>query len=528
MRSKTCVGLVISGIFFLTLLFPISPLAEKARPEMKSVKDERQRCYQCHSQVKTLKEGSRHTALACDTCHGGAGDHLANLRSKPSTVIDHAVCGKCHPDQYQSLNRVNYHAQARKEKGVPTGRSPMQDKLLEPHGFTKEHNEPRAHVFMVTDQFIVDRYAGGRFQYKKSQWGIDQTGKTWDVLYDTGRERPETAKAGNPTCIQCKTSDHVLTWKYMGDKDAKAKWDRGADVIAMSRDTQNPMGCIHCHDPHGAGPRVIRDALIDAIDRGQSNVFARKGRTDLTVIDFRGFRKIGVMSKTDSRLMCAQCHVEYACNAGFEFSSGRKVGYDDRRTNHYPLKSARDILAHYKKIDFYDFKHAVTEARLVKLQHPEAETYWGSVHDEAGVQCHQCHMPKTKTKKGKTYTNHGVVRPILSVKDACLTCHPQATAEQKMYQIEAVQNYTRGKMRKAEYWLARLIDAYAAAKKNGVPEIILAEARERHEEAHVLWEWWKAENTDGWHNPELARETLTASIAASRKGVAALTKAMAK
>lgn len=31
----------------------------------------------------------------------------------------------------------------------------------------------------------------------------------------------------------------------------------------------NPMGCIHYHDPHAAKPRVMRDASIQAVvDRG--------------------------------------------------------------------------------------------------------------------------------------------------------------------------------------------------------------------------------------------------------------------
>jgi formate-dependent nitrite reductase cytochrome c552 subunit len=223
---------------------------------------------------------------------------------------------------------------------------------------------------MLTDQFVVDRYAGGRFRYKDGAWGIDATGKVWDILVDTGKELPETAKAGNATCIQCKSSDHVLQWKYMGDKDPRAKWDRTSDVIAISKATNNPVGCIECHDPHATGYRVIRDALIEAVDREGAATFAREGKTDLKVVDFRNFRKIGVMGKADSRMLCAQCHVEYACNPGFEFDTGKRIGFDDRRTNHFPMKNAKDILAHYKKINFYDFKHAVTGARLVKLQHP--------------------------------------------------------------------------------------------------------------------------------------------------------------
>jgi len=55
---------------------------------------------------------------------------------------------------------------------------------------------------------------------------------------------------------------------------------------------------------------------------------------------------------------------------------------------------------------------------------------------------------------------------------------------------------------------------------------LLSKGREKHEEAHVLWEFWTAENSDGFHNPDLARDALTASIAASKEGVTLLNKAI--
>jgi formate-dependent nitrite reductase cytochrome c552 subunit len=274
---------------------------------------------------------------------------------------------------------------------------------------------------------------------------------------------------------------------------------------------------------------VVRDGLIQAIEKDpKSNIFAKGGATDLKVITFRdGFRKIGVMQKTDSRMMCAQCHVEYACGSGTQWSDGKPVKYDDQRTNHFPLKNALQLLKHYKDLDFFDFKHAVTGARLIKFQHPEAETYSGSVHDRAGVQCHQCHMPKQKGRDGKIFSTHGVVKPKQNVKAACLGCHPDSTVEKKQYEMDSVINYTKGKMRKAEYWLGQLIDSYATAQRMGVTESVLIQAREKHEEAHVLWEYWTAENSDGFHNPDLARESLTGSIAASKAGVKILNDAMA-
>jgi nitrite reductase (cytochrome c-552) len=526
--KRVVIAAAVAAGLALALTAPGHLIAAKAKP-VKVANDGRAKCYECHDEVKAMKEGSKHAALACKTCHDKLDAHMGDPeKNRPVTIIDQALCGKCHKEQFESFYKVNYEAQARKEKGAPTGRSPMQDKLLAGHGFTFEHAEPRGHAFMVTDQFIVDRFQGGRFQYKKGWMGVDATGKTWDVLTDTGKTLPETAKAGNPTCIQCKTSDHVLNWKFMGDKDPKAKWDRTSDIVAVAKDTNNPVGCIHCHDPHGTQPRVVRDALIQAIQKDpKGNIFARNGATDLKVVDFRGFRKIGVMAKTDSRMMCAQCHVEYNCNAGSQWSDGKPVKYDDGRTNHFPLKNSLQLLKHYKELDFFDFKHAVTGARLIKFQHPEAETYAGSIHDKAGVQCHQCHMPKQKAKNGKVFSAHGVVRPKSHVKESCLGCHPKFTAEQKLYQIDAIQNYTKGKMRKAEYWLGQLIDTYAAAQRAGVVEDVLKQAREKHEEAHALWEFWTAENSDGFHNPELARESLAGSIAAAKGGVKILNEAMA-
>jgi formate-dependent nitrite reductase cytochrome c552 subunit len=89
-----------------------------------------------------------------------------------------------------------------------------------------------------------------------------------------------------------------------------------------------------------------------------------------------------------------------------------------------------------------------------------------------------------------------------------------------------VQNYTKGRMREAEAAIGKLIDTYAKAKEKGVAEETLAQARQQHEIAHVLWEWWTAENSDGWHNPKLAQDSLFAAIVAANKGTEVLTTAM--
>jgi len=44
----------------------------------------------------------------------------------------------------------------------------------------------------------------------------------------------------------------------------------------------------------------------------------------------------------------------------------------------------------------------------------------------------------------------------------------------------------------------------------------------------IYWEWWTAENSDGFHNPAMARESLARSITVSQDGIKALDEALAK
>jgi len=57
------------------------------------------------------------------------------------------------------------------------------------------------------------------------------------------------------------------------------------------------------------------------------------------------------------------------------------------------------------------------------------------------------------------------------------------TQEEAEYQLDAIQNYIRGKMRKAEFWLGKLIEAYTRAKDIGVRDDILREVWLLHDKA---------------------------------------------
>jgi formate-dependent nitrite reductase cytochrome c552 subunit len=501
-------------------------------------------CLGCHQPVKAFYDSGKHTGVSCTTCHSGTEGHIKDIKARPVTKTDPAVCGGCHQNQYTSLYTMNYEKTARKSKSLATGPAPNPafDKLMSPHGFTREHNEPRSHAFALYDQYVVDRAFGGRFENKEGWRGLAQAGgnfKVWDVIVDKypGEPhkvfKPGTAAAANPVCMSCKTADHILDWAYLGDPVPGAKWSRTSKVNEFVKDTNHALNCIFCHDPHSAKPRIIRDGLIQALTRPEKDTLwhkdARAAKIEVKDLGVRGFtRKIATLDRYDMNLQCGQCHVEYNCNPGTDPTTGQPIGMTDSRTNHFPFKKVDDIGKHYTDLKFGDFKHGITGALLWKAQHPDVENYYESKHQKAGVECSSCHMPKVKDKKtGKLYTSHWQTSPKHYLKETCLQCHGGWSEKQALYVIDSLKSRHQGKLRQAEYQLTRFVDKFEEAKNMGVDEATLNKARQIHYNAHIHWEWWTASNGAAFHSPDEATASINKGIGYSQEGIKLLDDAMA-
>ena len=502
-------------------------------------------CYGCHTPIKEFHASGKHQAVGCNACHADIDAHVTNVSSRPVTKMDPAVCGTCHENQFRTMYSMNFEKTARKSKSLATGPSPNPafDKLMAPHGFTKEHNEPRSHAFMLYDQFVVDRAFGGRFENKEGWRGLAQPAgniKVWDVLEDKypGQDhkvfKPGTAAAANPVCMSCKTADHILDWAYLGDPVPGAKWSRTSKVQEFVKDTNHSLNCFFCHDPHSAKPRVIRDGLIQALSRPEKDTLwhkdPRAAKIEVKEFGLRGFtRKIATLDRYDTNLQCGQCHVEYNCNPGTDPTTGAPIGMADPRTNHFPFKKVDDIAKHYTDLKFRDFKHGITGAMLWKGQHPDTENYYGSKHQKAGVECSNCHMPKVNDPKtGKTFTSHWQTSPKHYLKETCLQCHSQWNEKQAIYVIDSMKTRFQGKLRQAEYALTRFVDKFEEAKNLGVDEATLNKAREIHYEADIHWEWWTASNGAAFHSPDESNASINKGIGLSNEGIKLLDEAMAK
>ena len=533
------VATALAALAFLSLAAsPASAQTKKA-----AVKFDSGPCMLCHTPIKNFHDEGKHKGVACSACHSGVEQHLTNQKQRPLTNMDPAVCGGCHQNQYQSQFTMNFDKLARWEKSQAAGPAPNPswDKLMAPHGFTREHNLPRSHSFMVLDQFVVDRAFGGRFEPKDGWQYLTRSGnfKVWDVLVDKFPGeldhkpfKPGTAAAANPVCWSCKSADLILDWAYLGDPAPTAKWSRTSRVVDLVKEVNHAMNCFFCHDPHSAKPRIIRDALIQAVTRPEKDTLfhrdARAARVEVKDLGVRGHvRKIGVLDRYDTKLQCGQCHVEYNCNPGTDPTTGQPITLADPRTNIFPFVNVNEVGKFYTERNFRDFRHAITGALLWKAQHPDVENYYDSKHQKAGVECHQCHMPKVKDKTGKPYTLHWQTSPKHYLKQTCLTCHSQWSEKQAKYAIDSLNARVQGKTRKAEYWLARMIDKFEEARGVGVEEGVLAQVREKHFEAHLHWEWWTASNGAAFHNPDQATTSLATSMARSQEGIKLLEDALA-
>lgn len=67
LKQKLAVAAAVIG---LGALMAIPSLASpKAKPAAKAANDGRETCYACHTEVKALKENSKHASISCAVCH---------------------------------------------------------------------------------------------------------------------------------------------------------------------------------------------------------------------------------------------------------------------------------------------------------------------------------------------------------------------------------------------------------------------------------------------------------------------------
>lgn len=293
-----------------------------------------------------------------------------------------------------------------------------------------------------------------------------------DVIHTA---RPKAAAS----CFACKSPEYL-----------KLIEDKGMEGHSMSFEeaTEYMVNTISCYDCHGNTPGVIN------IQRGHF----------LTGIDH-----LEKEYKAND-MVCGQCHVEY---------------YQDPETKEVILPwhnglGTDDMIAYYDGIGFSDWIHPTAGSPLLKVQHPEFETYQGSIHSSFGLTCTDCHMPETQRDDGETFKYHHWTSPLKTVEASCLGCHTQETPESLISWVEEIQGNVEEKMNESSAVLLELIELLTAeTNSQTVSDQVLEEARNYHRQAQFKWDFIFVENSEGYHNNQLALRTLDEATQLAQAGI---------
>lgn len=296
-----------------------------------------------------------------------------------------------------------------------------------------------------------------------------------DVL-STARPKP------GASCFTCKSADFIVKLEKEGI---------GVNALDFEELGKTEMNTISCYDCHRNEPGVVN------ITRGH-----------LT----KGLEHLDKEHKSGD-LACAQCHVEY---------------YIDPDTKAIILPwhnglGTDGMLEYYDEIGFNDWVHPTTGTELLKAQHPEFETFQGSIHNSLGLTCIDCHMPEVEDG-GKEFRSHHWTSPLKNLENAsCFACHTSETKDSLIMKVEGVQEKVTNKTNEASDILLELVNELArAAENNTHSEEILNKARDYHRKAQFKWDFVFVENSEGFHNSDQAHKNLDESIKLAKEGLSLL------
>ncbi|MBW6468563.1 MAG: ammonia-forming cytochrome c nitrite reductase subunit c552 [Coriobacteriia bacterium] len=526
--------------------------------EPAAVAEARESCSgeECHDIAVADHASGPHTAIGCSDCHEGAADHAADPEGV-SVAIDWRIdsCARCHETiaatyLYDDNVKVGPFGGSQREPAIhKSDEFPEYNTIIAGHGFTREYAEEGAHRYMLEDHYETLR---GKFETcvqcksTKIAWAWS-TGAVLTVPEDRTITLTHTATEDSParevvvpagTTLELDTDfrnyEVLATARYAGGRTYTSRPDPNDDasehqnmlwaatIAAIKETMPYGAGCNHCHDPHSAAQRVLRPAMLEAIEKGGVNPYDPNAASS--------FETAGARDR--ETLLCAQCHVEYSCG---------RSGVDGVVRDHFGWTKAANL--HEEYLDVFDYRqdwtHAIIGEPLIKSQHPETELYWNSPHYDAGASCASCHMPRVQTATGTWVRSHWFTSPykygeretfdafadVVGLRTSarynpCALCHRDRTAEAIAGQEEV---YERQKI--VQELLASSVAALGEVREAveggaAIDESARRAALESHREAHVLWEnLIVSENSMGFHNFDEVLDAMDVAEAEARAAI---------
>ncbi|MCL2784637.1 MAG: ammonia-forming cytochrome c nitrite reductase subunit c552 [Propionibacteriaceae bacterium] len=341
-------------------------------------------------------------------------------------------------------------------------------------------------------------------------------GHQWMLIDQRSTLRVANPRTQPGACVNCHAST-VEMMESLGGGTDEAAWQRGFEAFNpmhfgdATELVTDPIGCIDCHDPATMQLRISRPALINGLkawkaSQGITNYDVNK---DATTQEMRSF-------------VCAQCHVEYyfeATNKNVTFPWADGLDIDQAYGYYDDVRAETDFKG--------DFKSAKTGAMILKVQHPEFESWSTSVHALNGVSCADCHMAYNRVGAMKV-SNHDVTTPMVNINGTCGQCH---TASDQVIEerVRTIQHRFKLSRDVAFDSLVALIAAINEKQEEwgddpttteieGSNADILGAAMEMQRKASFYMDWAYSENSYGFHSPDYFQRICNQSLDFSRQG----------
>lgn len=295
---------------------------------------------------------------------------------------------------------------------------------------------------------------------------------------------------------------------------------------------ESGLQCSQCHDPHTNKLRLINKPLIEAIAARGINPYAAT-----KVYDFN------LASRQDQIIaVCAQCHSEqaggYSANDGIDrnFAPWAKpsdvtdglgnivypgvgtqyaslFGSLQDWTHGGPILPWQSADANARGFTLYGQNYAIN-APLIKVQHPEAETFFNSTMYNVGATCTDCHTARVTRFDDTTYTTHWFASPIklmdgftsvtktgqpaiFSPQNPCAVCHTTDTIAQSKQKIKDAQDNFNFVQERTQVALVNALKFISSQPAGPARDANVATYRR----AALRWEFYaQAENSMGFHN----------------------------
>lgn len=381
----------------------------------------------------------------------------------PEDELDPAVWGTNFPRQYNSFMRT------------------QEDTVTTPYGgsvpYSKLERNPR----------LVRLWAGYAFAKDHNE----ERGHYYAQI-DQAASRRVQIVAQPGACVNCHAAEAPQLIAAMG-------WEEFNRTPYLELEPQLHLGtsCADCHAPNTMELRITRPALLNALEQRGIDI------TQASRQEMRSY-------------VCAQCHVEYYFLGEdrlltFPWSQGLTID---------------DMEAHYDEYDFVDWRHAETNAPMIKMQHPEFELSSTGIHARSGVACADCHMPYIRDGAVKV-SDHWIRSPLTNLAQACQTCH--RIGENELYErVLTIQNRTHNLIVSAEEAIIDAIDAILLAQEAGATDAQLEEARYLQRRATLRWDFVHSENSTGFHSPQEAARVLADAINYARQSQISAERAAAQ